>query len=253
VATSGASASFVGAGSTNYTIKSGGNQFHGTVFDFIRNTDFDTWGYFSKVPNTSTGLAEKPGEHQNNWGGSMGGPILKDKLFFFGSFEGYHFTAISNTPQAITIPTIAERGGNFTDVLGSTQANILNPTVSGLPAFQGLLNGVPTYNVIAPQFISSISTYLQSALPQPTNLSTFNNYLANLPQENSDYDIDAKIDYTINQRNKFSLTAVGGNIGYGGEPFYTTQSQLPVPYAAGQFTNQKTASGVLSYVAQVPV
>jgi hypothetical protein len=247
VATSGASASFVGAGSTNYTIKSGGNQFHGTVFDFIRNTDFDTWGYFAKVPSQSTGLAEKPGEHQNNWGGSIGGPILKDKLFFFGSFEGYHFTAISNTPQYITIPTISERGGNFTDVLGTAQANIVDPTQSE-KAFQGLLNGVPTYNVIPTSEISSISNYLQSALPQPTNLSTFNNYLANLPQENSDYSIDVKIDYTINQRNKFSLTAVGGNIGYGGEPFYTTQSQLPNPYAAGQFTNQKTTSGVLSYV-----
>lgn len=247
VATSGASASFAGAGSTNYTIKSGGNQFHGTVFDFIRNTDFDTWGYFAKVPN-SAGFAEKPGEHQNSYGGSLGGPILKDKLFFFGSYEGYHYTKISNTPQYITIPTVQERGGNFTDVLGTAQCNILDPTTTAHLCFNGLLNGVPTYNVIPTSEISSISNYLQSALPQPTNLSTFNNYLASLPQANSDYSIDSRIDYTINQRNKFSLVGVAGNIGYGGEPFYSTQVQLAIPYAAGQFTNQKTASGVLSYV-----
>ncbi len=250
VQTSGASTSFGGAGSTNYTIKSGGNQFHGTVFDFIRNTMFDSWGYFAKVP-ASSGIAVKPGEHQNSYGGSIGGPILKDRLFFFGSYEGFHYTEISNTPQYITIPTIQERTGNFTDVLGTSQANIVNPALgsfgSRLP-FQGLLNGVPTYNVIEPQYLSSISLYLQSALPQPTNLSTFNNYLASLPQANSDYKIDAKIDYTINQRNKFSLVGVGGTVGYGAQPFYSTQTQLPIPYAAGRFTNQKTASGVLSYV-----
>jgi Carboxypeptidase regulatory-like domain len=247
VATSGASASFGGAGSTNYTIKSGGNQFHGTVFDFVRNTAFDTWGYFAKVP-ASTGFAVKPGEHQNSYGGSVGGPILKDKLFFFSSYEGYHYTNISNTPQYITIPTVQERTGNFTDVLGTSSANIINPTTGSHPAFQGLLNGVPTYNVIEPQYLSSISLYLQSALPQPTNLSTFNNYLASLPQANTDYNIDARLDYTINQRNKFSVVSVGGNIGFGGAPDYSTQTQLTVPYAAGQFTNQKTASGVLSYV-----
>jgi hypothetical protein len=247
VATSGASASFGGAGSTNYTIKSGGNQLHGTVFDFIRNTDFDTWGYFAKQPNAA-GFAEKPGEHQNSYGGSAGGPILKDKLFFFGSYEGFHYTNISNTPQYITVPTMAERTGNFTDVLGSTTSNILDPTTSGHIPFQGLLNGVPTYNVIPSSEISSISNYLQSALPTPTSLATFNNYLSRLPQENSDYSIDARIDYTINQRNKFSVVGVGGNIGYGGQPFYSTQNQLAIPYAAGQFTNQKTASGVISYV-----
>jgi hypothetical protein len=251
VQTSGASTSFAGAGSANYTIKSGGNSFHGTVFEIIRNTMFDSWGYFSKQPNTGTGFAVKPGEHQDSYGGSADGPILKDKLFFFGSYEGYHFTNISNTPQYITIPTVAERTGNFTDVLGNVQANIVDPTTgafgSRLP-FQGLLNGVPTYNVIPSSEISSISKYLQSALPQPTNLSTFGNYLANLPNENSDYSIDAKIDYTINQRNKFSLTTVAGNVGYGGEPDYSTPVQLPSPYASAVFTNQKTATGILSYV-----
>src|ERR1019366_9813861 len=86
--------------------------------------------------------------------------------------------------------------------------------------------------------ISSISKYLQQALPQPTNLSTFNNYLASLPQANNNYSVDARLDYTLNSHNKFSLVAVGGNVGYGGDPFYSTQTQLPSPYAAGQFTNR---------------
>ena len=159
---------------------------------------------------------------------------------------------ISNTPQYITIPTIAERAGNFTDVLGTRRRNIVDPTTgaygSRLP-FQGLLNGVPTYNVIPTSEISRISAYLQSALPQPTNLSTFNNYLANLPQENSDYSIDARIDYTINSRNKFSVARRRRQRRLRRTSrIYSTQVQLPIPYAAGQYTNQKTATGILSYI-----
>src|SRR5208283_2590763 len=212
VQTSGASTSFGGAGVTNYTINSGGNQFHGGVFDFIRNTMFDTWGYLSKVPNGATGLAVKPGEHQNSYGGTIGGPIFKDKLFFFGSYEGYHYTKISNTPQAVTIPTMLNRTGNFTDELGTIAQNISDPTNASngsRPAFQGLVpasNGVPTFNVIPPSEISNISLALQSALPPPTTNGTYLNYLASLPLENEDYTVDVKIDYTLNSRNKFSLT-----------------------------------------------
>jgi hypothetical protein len=259
VQTNGASTAFGGAGSTNFTIKSGGNQFHGTIFDFTRNTMFDTWGYFAKVPAAS-GFAEKPGEHQNSYGGSLGGPILKDKLFFFGSYEGYHYTKISNTPQYITVPTLAERTGNFTDVLGVLNSQISDSSVgtTRLP-FQGLVNGVPTYNVIPQSEISSISWYLQNgcqpvgcaavpgSLPPPTSLSTFNNYLAGLPLANQDYDTDVRLDYTLNSRNKFSMDGIGGTIGYGSDPFYSTQNQLPVPYANGQYQNQKTASGIFTY------
>ena len=74
-----------------------------------------------------------------------------------------------------------------------------------------------------------------------------NNYLAGLPLENSDYTVDARIDYTISPRNKFSVVGVGGNRGFGGEPNYSSLTQLPKPYAAGTLENDKTASGVLSY------
>jgi len=250
VQTNGASTSFGGAGVTNYTIKSGGNQLHGTVFDFLRNTMFDTWGYFSKVANSGTGVSVKPGEHQNNYGGSLGGPILKDKLFFFGSYEGFHLTRLSNTPQTITIPTMLNRQGNFTDSLGSAVEMIANPITGGYGSrapFLGRYNGVPTLNVIETQYLSSISMYLQSALPTPNNLSTFSNYLAALPMEQETYDITVRLDYTLNSRNKFSLVGTGGNRGYGNAPDYNGYTQLPVPYASGVFTNTKTSSGIFSY------
>ena len=270
VITSGAGVQFGGAGSTNYTIKAGGNQFHGGVSDYFRNTFFDTWGYLAKVPNAA-GVATKPGEHQNQYDINISGPILKDKLFFFGDYSGFHYTKISNTPQYLTVPTCAERGqqaptakdpvhcgaffsdhgGDFTDVVGSVNQNIFNPLTGSFGArqpFRGLLNGVPTNNVMELSSMSSISEYLEKALPAPSSLATFNNFLAALPLENSDYSIDARLDYTLNSRNKFSLVGLAGNQGFGGQPNYSNFNQLPIPYASGDFTNQKTATGVFSYV-----
>ena len=253
VQTSGASTSFGGAGVTNYTINSGGNQFHGTVFDFIRNTDFDTWGYFAKVANASTGYGVKPGEHQNSYGGSIGGPVLKDKLFFFGSYEGYRYTKISNTPSPITIPTLLNRAGNFTEQAGSAFGTISDPTYSiensrtYFYAIDQYTNGVPSFNVIPPSQISPIALAMESALPPPTNLSTYQNYFAILPLNNNDYTVDVKIDYTLNSRNKFTLVGLGGLVGYGGKPSYDSYNQLPIPYASGTYTNSKTATGIFKY------
>jgi hypothetical protein len=253
VKTNGSSTAFGGVGVTNYTIKAGGNKFHGSVFDYVRNTLFDTWGYFSKVP-AANGYAVKPGEHQNSYGASLGGPIIQDKFFFFGTYEGFHYTKISNTPQYITVPTLRERTGDFTELFGTIAPGIWDPITApaGSPTnyrqpFQGLLNGVPTYNVIPQTEISSISTYFAKALPAPTNLATQNNYLAGLPLENEDYRIDARIDYTINPRHQLSITGVGGANGYGHQPRYSTQQQLPYPYEVGGFTNARTATGVLTY------
>jgi hypothetical protein len=259
VQTNGASAGFGGAGSTNYTIKSGGNQFHGTVFDYTRNTLFDTWGYLGKLPS-ATGFATKPGEHQDSYGGSVGGPILKDKLFFFVSYEGYHYTKITNTPAFLQVPTLAERTGNFTDVLGFLSAGIQDPTASTTrSSFTGLLNGVPTFNVIPQSEISPTSWYLQNgclpvgcaavpgSLPVPTSVATTANYLAGLPLANEDYSTDLRMDYTLNSRNKFSVDALGGNFGYNNQPNYSTPNQLPPPYAAGTYQDQKTATGILTY------
>lgn len=264
VKTNGASVAFGGAGVTNYTIKSGGNQLHGTVFDYIRNTAFDTWGYFSKVPGAN-GYAVKPGEHQNSYGFSLGGPVYipklingRDKLFFFVTYEGFHYTKISNTPQYLTVPTVRERQGDFTDAFGTLDAT--QPGVAGVfdpvpggnrNQFRGLLNGVPTFNVIPQNELSSTSQYLAQALPSPTNLSTVNNYLAGLPLENDDYRLDARIDYTITPRNKISIIGLGGVNGYGKIPHYSNQIQLPFPYAAGSFTAQKSSTGVLTYTLVV--
>ena len=67
---------YEGQGVMNYSIKHGGNQFHGSVYEFFRNTALDTWGLFGKIPNAATGKPVKPVEHSNEYGIVLGGPLI---------------------------------------------------------------------------------------------------------------------------------------------------------------------------------
>src|SRR6266481_581513 len=67
----------------NYVIKSGTNTWHGSVFDYFRNTNLDTWGFFAPAAiNPLVGHAVKPQEHQSEYGVALNGPIKRDKIFF---------------------------------------------------------------------------------------------------------------------------------------------------------------------------
>ena len=101
VITSGVPAFYDGQGIANLVYKSGTNHFHGVVFENIRNTAFDAKGYFTRGPT--------PVEHQNEYGAAVGGPIWRDKIFFFGSYDGFKVVT-GSSPTFVTIPTVAERG-----------------------------------------------------------------------------------------------------------------------------------------------
>jgi Carboxypeptidase regulatory-like domain len=86
--------------------KSGTSQFHGEVFEFLRNTDLDARGYFD--PSRSA-------FRQNQFGGTAGGPVKKDKVFYFADYQGTRTTQGISTGN-ITVPTLAQRGGAFSDL-----------------------------------------------------------------------------------------------------------------------------------------
>jgi hypothetical protein len=87
--------------------KSGTNGIKGTLYDYFRNQRFDTIDYFSE----KAGVA-KPANDQNQYGGNIGGPIVKDKAFFFGDFEGTRIT--KGVIRSTVVPTANERAGIFT-------------------------------------------------------------------------------------------------------------------------------------------
>ena len=113
-------------GQINVVTKSGNNQFHGDAFEFVRNTDLDARNYFSPTRGTFD---------QNQFGGTLGGPIRKDKVFFFADYQGTRSTEGIDTGH-IPVPSAEDRTGNLSDIASSfvtTDANgkKVPTTVSG--------------------------------------------------------------------------------------------------------------------------
>ena len=101
--------------------KSGNNHFHGNAFDFLRNTDLDARNYFSPTRGAF---------RQNQFGGTFGGPIRHDKLFFFGDYQGTRQTQGIDTGD-ISVPSDADRTGNLLDFTDTSQGNLLSGSVGG--------------------------------------------------------------------------------------------------------------------------
>jgi hypothetical protein len=103
-------------GQINVITKSGANQFHGGLFEFLRNTDLDARNYFSPTRGDF---------HQNQYGATLGGPVRRDKVFFFVDYQGTRQIQGVDTGD-IPVPSAADRTGNLSD-----QASALAGTVSG--------------------------------------------------------------------------------------------------------------------------
>ena len=103
VQTVGYGAMYEGQGLMNYSIKHGGNQFHGSIYEFFRNTALDTWGWFGKIPNVATDKPVKPVEHNNEYGIVLGGPLIP-----FGSLESTNCSS-SPTTTASATPALPQR------------------------------------------------------------------------------------------------------------------------------------------------
>jgi hypothetical protein len=116
-------------GLINVVTKSGGNAFHGSIFEFLRNTDLDAKSYFS---------SERSVFQQNQYGGTLGGPIKQNKLFFFGDYQGQH-TKQGQDTGVVAIPSLANRAGNFSDspaFSGKVNGPFLAQTLSNLLGYQ---------------------------------------------------------------------------------------------------------------------
>ncbi|WP_176441904.1 TonB-dependent receptor [Granulicella rosea] len=268
VQTSGYSAMYEGEGVQNYNVKQGGKGYHGSVYEFFRNTALDSWG-FVKSNNPYTGLPQKPVEHQNEFGLTIGGPLLpfgslREKLFYFGNYTGFRSTSTHPTIQSY--PSVAEQQGNFQGI-----ANIYDPnTETACTAFYGYecryqfgyTHGtsptgagsaqVPTgapINVIPNSEMSKVALALQSLLPnsQLINANPTNNFIAPNVKGLNNYSTTHRIDYIAS--GKDVLTIIGG---YGRQvssspvgSTSTTNNQGPEPYNYGQAYAPKTYVGII--------
>ena len=118
----------VGA-AVNVLTKSGTNAFHGSVYEFFRNDITDARNYFA----TASLLSHKPELRQNQFGGSIGGPILKDRTFFFADYEGYRRIDGNASVYISSVPSQFEHDhpGNLTDICGPNVSATADPTALG--------------------------------------------------------------------------------------------------------------------------
>jgi hypothetical protein len=150
--------------------KSGTNNFHGSLFEFLRNDVLDANNW---LPPGSAKLP-KAELVQNQFGGSLGGPIVKDKTFFFFDYEG--FRQVKGITSTSTVPTLFEENnpGNFTDIGGPI---IANPNPIGLAYFK--------------------------LFPKPTNAQLVNNFNFNSGRTQYTNDFDIRVDQHFNSANSF--------------------------------------------------
>lgn len=205
-----------GGAVVNVTTASGSNQLHGSAFEFLRNSATDSRQYFD-APNTI------PPYRQNQFGGSVGGPIRKNRMFFFGDYQGLRigeaFSAI------VSEPTAALRGGNF-----SAYPNVIydpttyNAATNTRQAFSN--NTIPT-NEINPVAVS-----LLSAIPLPNLPGEVNNLRVNDLESDVQNQFDIRIDNVISEKDSmFGRYTYGtATVTYPGVPLNISGALNPLAF-----------------------
>src|SRR5262249_54053181 len=143
-------------GVVNLTTKSGGNAFHGNVFEFFRNEHLNATNYFQ------VGNAVKPDYRRNQYGGMSGGPVVKDRTFFFVDYQGQR-QRIGRTVTS-NVPTLAERAGVSRQTIHDPTTTVGNPR-------QPFPN-----NPIPQSAMDPVALSLPERFPLPTTAGTANNY-----------------------------------------------------------------------------
>lgn len=192
------------------TSKSGSNAFHGSAWEFLRNTRLNARSFFQPRRATS---------RQNQAGGALGGPVVKDKLFFFGYYQKLWNRPESGSSVAL-VPTAAQRAGDF-----SALSTLRNPTdaLTGQPLLDS--TGRPCVNnkIISPSCIDpAAKTMLERFVPQ----SPTGSVVSMVPTPSGNYSSMGRIDYIRSSRlnlyghyfvDNYQRTVTNGNI----QPFVT--------------------------------
>ncbi len=173
----------------NVISKSGSNEWHGSAYDFLRNDASDARNFF--LPN-------KPTLRQNQFGGSFGGKIIKDKLFFFSNYEGYR--RAQERAFVNTVPTAEIRRGDFTAV-----RDIFDP--STLRAAPGTASGFsrdpfPGRTIPSNRFDPVMARMVQ-AYPLPTRAGIVNNQTTSPKERQRWNQVDGRVDWNLNEKNNF--------------------------------------------------
>ncbi len=211
-------------GVINVSTKSGTNTWHGSGYDYLRNKIFNSNEFFNKNSEIALGKSNEPPPFtQNQFGATIGGAVIKDRTFAFFSYEGFRLR--TGTPFNTTVPTLAERGGDFSD-LCTSGFNAVDPGGSGVPICSDTnpSTGAPVHQLYNPILftggnaatgtrvpfannnitaaISPTSAFLLNKLiADPTSGGTVLNFLKDSSTGGDTDTYIARVDQTINSKN----------------------------------------------------
>lgn len=179
-------------GVVNLQIKSGTNAYRGSAFEFHRNDALDANNFF----NNRAGRP-KPDFKQNQFGGTLGGPVLRDRTFFFASYQGHREE--QGQTFLSTVPSMLMRQGNFSEINRVVYDPLTNQPFPG--------NIVPIE-----RWDPAARNVLEQLYPEPNTTGSrgntgqpINNYLINPIKEREDDQLDTKVDHNLTENNRFFL------------------------------------------------
>jgi hypothetical protein len=207
VSTSVAPAQFGRAGGAivETSIRSGGNELHGSFFEFLRNSALDANDAYFGTPNPATGKVTKLPFRRNQFGATLGLPIVKNKLFLFLDYQGLR-SERSREPEFVTVPTALMRQGNFSELLGSSLTSPPDPKLTGCTGITPVNGAIYdplacapfSGNVIPGNRINQVGRNYLMAFPVPNVFGKIqNNYETQRREIKNFDDFDLKFDYAL--------------------------------------------------------
>ena len=164
-----------GGGQISVVLRSGGNQFHGTAYEFFRNALFDARNYFAPS------LAPAPQDQRNQFGGSLGGPVVRNRTFFFVDYQGTRDN--TGVTQVTNVPTLAERTGNFSQ--------------SGLIAIDPYTGQPFANNQIPAAYIDPVGQAIAALYPAPNRDVPNQNFVSSPDTRERDDQFDVRVDHML--------------------------------------------------------
>ncbi len=195
-----------GAGVVSVVTKSGTNGFHGSAFEFVRNTDFDANAYFNKDPLVNPVPLPRNNLKRNQFGGTLGGPILRDRLFFFVAYQGQRQIETDVLQEQQTFTT-AELSGDFSQAgpNGGPDSNVV-AFLQANPYFANN-NASDEANAKIDQIDPAAQAYIATGLIPSNAAGDFSPVGSSTANP---YELTAKIDFNISSKDKLSGT-IGGD------------------------------------------
>jgi Carboxypeptidase regulatory-like domain/TonB dependent receptor len=236
-----AQAGTLGGAQINIAIKSGTNALHGSLYEFLRNDNLDARNFFDR--NT------KPEFRQNQFGGTVGGPVVKNKVFFFGNYEGLRLAkALTRT---FTVPTDAIRNGQFATLIADprlvTETMKCQPTPANPQPGVNYQGACFPGNRIPDDRISDVTRGLLQYIPQANLPGASNNFIGSPQEINDNNQFTIKTDYRFGDDDtafvRYTFFDVNAYQPYGFVQFATSPISLP---GFGIFLQQRTQNVAIS-------